>query len=197
MGVYAYYVVSKGRTTGIFTSWEECNAQVKGFAGGKFRGFLTQAEADAAWVAVAAPVPVEVIPPALLANSLVTKATWHPVTKAVEYQGVLYPSRQVAFRVGPYQQGTNYLAEFLALVHALAYCKQQNLALPIYSESQPALDWVRQGAVHTSYQCTLDNQQLFALVDRAEAWLKANTYPNQLLRWYSRQWGENPADFGR
>ncbi|WP_345228155.1 ribonuclease H family protein [Hymenobacter koreensis] len=187
--------MTKGRLPGVFTSWEECNAQVKGFPGGKFMGFFTREEADAAWAA--AGESAEPIPEAPLQNSLVTKATWHPVTKAVEYQGAYYPSREVVFRVGPYQHGTNYLAEFLAIVHALAYCKQQGLALPVYSESQPALDWVRQGAVRTSYQRTLDNQPLFALVDRAEAWLKGNTYPNPLLRWYSRQWGENPADFGR
>ena len=34
-----YYAVKKGRKTGIFTSWEECEKQVKGFASAKFCSF--------------------------------------------------------------------------------------------------------------------------------------------------------------
>jgi ribonuclease HI len=28
-------------------------------------------------------------------------------------------------------------------------------------------------------------------------WLKENEYPNKILKWETRAWGENPADFGR
>ncbi|HPS27116.1 MAG TPA: ribonuclease H, partial [Bacteroidales bacterium] len=28
-------------------------------------------------------------------------------------------------------------------------------------------------------------------------WLKANTYPNRVLKWRTDIWGEIPADFGR
>ena len=40
-----YYAVKKGRKTGIFTSWEECEAQIKGFAGAVFKSFKSEAEA--------------------------------------------------------------------------------------------------------------------------------------------------------
>lgn len=41
-----YYVVLKGRRCGIFQTWEDCEAQVKGFKGSKYKGFkdLEQAE---------------------------------------------------------------------------------------------------------------------------------------------------------
>lgn len=43
-----YYVVWKGRRAGIFTTWAEAEAQVKGFAGARHKAFNTRAEAEAA-----------------------------------------------------------------------------------------------------------------------------------------------------
>ena len=34
-----YYVVWKGRRTGIFNTWDEAAAQVNGFAGAQFKSF--------------------------------------------------------------------------------------------------------------------------------------------------------------
>lgn len=41
-----YYAVAKGRKTGIFTTWDECKAQVIGFSGAKFKSFQTREEAE-------------------------------------------------------------------------------------------------------------------------------------------------------
>lgn len=41
-----YYAVSKGRERGIYTSWEECNRQVHGYSGCKFKKFQTKSEAQ-------------------------------------------------------------------------------------------------------------------------------------------------------
>ncbi|HNC09863.1 MAG TPA: RNase H1/viroplasmin domain-containing protein, partial [Anaerolineales bacterium] len=46
-----YYVVWRGRKTGIFTSWAECEKQVKGYVGAQFKAFESEAEADAAYLA--------------------------------------------------------------------------------------------------------------------------------------------------
>lgn len=40
-----YYAVKRGRKTGIFTVWAECSAQVQGFQGAVYKGFMTEAEA--------------------------------------------------------------------------------------------------------------------------------------------------------
>lgn len=42
-----FYAVLKGRAPGIYTTWAAAEAQVKGFAGAKFHGFATRAEAEA------------------------------------------------------------------------------------------------------------------------------------------------------
>lgn len=36
-----YYAVRKGRRTGIFTTWEQCRAQVHGFPGAEYKSFPT------------------------------------------------------------------------------------------------------------------------------------------------------------
>ena len=40
-----YYAVKRGRKTGLFTVWAECAAQVQGFQGAVYKGFMTEAEA--------------------------------------------------------------------------------------------------------------------------------------------------------
>ena len=42
-----YYAVRKGHTTGLFTSWPECQEAVRGFSGAEFKGFYTKEEAMA------------------------------------------------------------------------------------------------------------------------------------------------------
>ncbi len=41
------YAVKRGRVTGLFTSWDECRAQVEGFAGAVYKGFASPGEAQA------------------------------------------------------------------------------------------------------------------------------------------------------
>ena len=44
-----FYAVKKGRLTGIFNTWPECDQQVKGFPGAVFKGFPTE-QAARAWL---------------------------------------------------------------------------------------------------------------------------------------------------
>lgn len=41
------YAVKKGKTVGLFYSWNECNAAISGYPGAEFKGFQTEAEARA------------------------------------------------------------------------------------------------------------------------------------------------------
>ena len=44
-----FYAVKRGRKTGLYTVWAECAAQVKGFQGAVYKGFMTEDEARA-WI---------------------------------------------------------------------------------------------------------------------------------------------------
>lgn len=49
MAKQKWYVVWQGRDPGIYTSWADCQRQVKGVSGAKFKSFPTEAEASAAF----------------------------------------------------------------------------------------------------------------------------------------------------
>ncbi len=40
-----FYAVRQGKVPGIYTSWEECEAQTKGYGGAEFKGFATKEQA--------------------------------------------------------------------------------------------------------------------------------------------------------
>ena len=44
-----FYVVWRGRECGIFTSWSDTEAQVKGYSGARHKSFTSLAEAESAY----------------------------------------------------------------------------------------------------------------------------------------------------
>jgi len=115
----------------------------------------------------------------------------------MEYKGVYTKTKKVLFHLGPFEDATNNIGEFLAIVHALGYLKKQNSAASVYSDSLTAITWVKKMHAKTKLVITPANKSLFYLIERAEKWLRENKYPNRLLKWETKAWGENPADFGR
>ncbi len=115
----------------------------------------------------------------------------------MEFRGVIADTGTEVFHRGPFPQGTNNIGEFLALVLGLAYLKQNNLPWNIYTDSVTALAWLRQRKCKTKLPRTPQNEPLFLMVAKAEAWLRANTYTTRIYKWDTEKWGEIPADFGR
>ena len=114
-----------------------------------------------------------------------------------EYRGVDTKTRQVLFQ-HKYEEATNNIGEFLAIVHALALYKKQGKELKIiYSDSANAISWVRQKKCKTKYEKTEHNTKLFDDIQRAVAWLENNSYNTKILKWNTGVWGEIPADYGR
>lgn len=124
-------------------------------------------------------------------------AACNMVTRVMEYRGVDTATGTELFRLGPFEDATNNIGEFLAIVHALGMLEQQKSTLPVYSDSTTALNWVRNKKARTKTDRTTRNRKVFELLERAELWLETNEYENELLKWESDVWGENPADFGR
>ena len=114
----------------------------------------------------------------------------------MEYRGVYLRTGEQIFHFGPLY-GTNNIGEFLAIVHGLALLKQKNLDMPIYSDSRNAQLWVKQKKCKTNLVRNAKTEELFRYIERAENWLKNNTYSTPILKWQTDQWGEIPADFGR
>jgi ribonuclease HI len=209
MGKAKFYVVWRGRQAGIFDNWESCNQQVHGVAGAIYKSFLTREEAEAAFRGPSnlvigkqglqlalTPEQKKALGSPIL-ESISVDGAWNTGSGAVEYQGVHTATKARLFHVGPLADGTNNIVEFLGIVHALAHCKQNQLLLPIYSDSRNAIAWVRDRQARTKLMPTKRNEKLFLLLERAVTWLRGNDYPNPILKWQTKGWGENPADFGR
>lgn len=138
------------------------------------------------------PLPLEV-----KADALAVDAACSGNPGPMEYRGVYLATGQEVFHYGPVH-GTNNIGEFLAIVHALALLKQQNRVMTVYSDSRNALLWVKARKCRTKLARNQRTEQLFQLIERAEAWLRNNDYSDiPLLKWETSRWGEVPADFGR
>jgi ribonuclease HI len=200
-----FYVVWKGRRTGVFSTWEACRQQVEGFTGARFKGFPSRAAAEQAFkgggsAPAAGPVHHRewlFSPNPPIAGSWCVDAACAGNPGRLEYRGVALDSGRELFRRGPYEDGTNNIGEFLAIVYALTVLKKQRKAIPIYSDSLTAIGWVRKKHCNTDMTANRRNAALFALIDSAEAWLAGNTYDNAILKWDTEAWGEIPADFNR
>lgn len=204
------YVVWQGRNTGIFHTWESAKAQIEGFAGAKYKAFENPVDAHIAlekgFGAYYAQNPVQKkihSPQKLnlvgkpLADSISVDAACKGNPGILEYQGVETISKKRIFSMGPFPEGTVNIGEFLAIVHGLAFLKKHESKIPVYSDSKTAISWIKKKQIKTNLQRNPKNEGLFELVDRAEKWLKENTYPNKILKWETEFWGENPADYGR
>jgi ribonuclease HI len=201
-----YYVVWKGRKTGVFTSWAECEKHVKGFVGAQFKAFGDEAEAEAAYLAnyddykgkasSSGKWRIASIPPML--PSICVDAACSGSPGKLEYRGVNTETGDQIFRAGPYADGTNNVGEFLAIVRALTWQAKHNMRVPVYSDSENAISWVYTGECRTKLKHTPKNAPLFALIHSAENWLAENELDDEaVLKWDTELWGENPADFGR
>lgn len=204
-----YYTVWVGRRPGVYASWEECQEQTHGFENAVFKSFSTleqalkalatnskdyiglhnfETELSESELAIIGD-PIE--------NSICVDGAWNTQTNEIEYQGVGFQNKERIFHVGPFSAGTNNIAEFLAIVHALTFCKKHALDCVIYSDSRTAISWVKKKNAATKIEQTESTAYIRSVVSRAEEWLRVNEFVNKILKWETAAWGENPADFGR
>lgn len=208
------YVVWAGKVPGVYASWPECKEQVDGFTGAKYKAFESRAEAEEAykrgWKGIwgqdaakaksaksAGPGAAVRDPGEIDYDSISVDVGTQGNPGPIEYKGVDTQTGEVLFARGPIPKGTNNLGEFLAIVHALAYLKKAGSRKTVYSDSRTALKWVREKKVATTLERDASTAEVWSLVDRAVQWLKANEYPNKLLKWETEHWGEIKADYGR
>jgi len=203
-----FYVVWVGAKPGVYATWKDCQLQVKGVEGARFMAFPNQAQAEYAFkdnmwkylgkktvIALARKAGISGKGPVWESISVDAACSGNP--GLMEYQGVFTKTGERIFYKGPYPDATNNIGEFLAIVHALALQKQQGKSIPIYSDSQTAISWVKNKHAKTKLEQTTRNNEVFDLIQRAEAWLKTHSWDIPVYKWETENWGEIPADFGR
>jgi len=204
MAKQKYYVVWKGRKPGIYTSWSEAEAQVKGYTNAEYKSFPSREMAQAAfrgeykeykgkpgtsqqWLFA----PTKPILPSICVDAACSGSPG-----PLEYRGVLTESNEEIFHAGPFLDGTNNVGEFLAIVLAMDWLITKKMDMPIYSDSASAIAWIKAGKCNTKLKHTASNKILFDFIANAEETLKVSkTF--RVLKWDTQAWGEIPADFGR
>lgn len=196
-----FYVVWKGNKPGIYQSWERCQNEIKNVKGALFKSFSDEAEAKKAYEQgyETYKKTLDFIDisdgPELNSISVDAASSGNPGT--MEYQGVDTNTKEVLFKMGPFNNATNNIGEFLALVHGIAILEKDLKKRIIYSDSVTAMSWVRKKRCQTKLKRNDENEEVFILIDRATKWLKENNYSATIRKWETKKWGEIPADFGR
>lgn len=218
-----YYVVWKGHTPGVYDNWEACKKEVENFPGALYKGFPDKTSAEEAFAKGFSGFEKKVDCHASFRSARNDEQHINPLSPAIavdaacsgnpgkmEYQGVFVDfgtepaTTTTLFKSPVFENGTNNIGEFLAIVHALAWQKQKRVSYPIYSDSVNAQKWVREKKCKTKLQPNDKNEYLFELIGRAEKWLQENDEWMQqnslsipVLKWKTEIWGEIPADYGR
>lgn len=205
-----YYTVWQGHKTGVFESWNICKKQITDYQGAQYKSFPTLKAAKEAlegnyfdYIGKNKSFKSELTNEQLKKigqpnyNSISVDAASSGNPGIMEYRGVDTKTKKQLFIQGPFEQGTNNIGEFLALVHGLAILKKNNSDRILYTDSKTAMSWVRKKNCNTKLERNIKNKPVFDLVDRAIDWLKNNSYKTVIVKWETKAWGEIPADFGR
>ena len=171
-----FYVVWEGHQPGVYKTWAECQTQINGYSGAKYKSFATLSLAEKAFTEPAdahygtgtskKKTPTQKFTGEELKemgvdlNAIAVDAACKGNPGPLEYQGVEIYSNVNLFHQGPYPEGTVNIGEFLAIVHALALLKHGNQPdRAIYSDSTIGMSWVKQGKCKTKATQTVANKK--------------------------------------
>lgn len=214
-----YYVVWKGRNPGVYDDLRDALEQVEDYPGAQFKGYDSAESAARAFRAgsrredagdianLLLGAQRQNVPPSgqpdWLSNPEIDPDAWAVDASCLgnpgrmEYRGVELMTGRELFRVGPFEQSTNNIGEFLAIVHALSLMYARGERHTVYSDSMTGMSWVRNRRVKTKLERTPLTEKSYQLMARALTWLNTHSYDVKIRKWDTDRWGEIPADFGR
>ncbi len=151
-----FYAIAAGRKPGIYTKWPDAQAQVMGFAGAKYKGFATKAEAEA-WIK-------NPIYSAQAGKAKGSKGKSAPAKAARDGDIIIYTDGGARFNPGPggygvvmmegakrqefsggYRLTTNNRMELMGCIIALRQLKKTTKPATLYSDSQYVVNGITKG----------------------------------------------------
>lgn len=196
-----FYVVLKGRKPGIYNSWPECEAQVKGFSGASYKGVSTYDQAYELFHGVKPKKNDPILKKQNLDTTFATErciyvdAACSGNPGPAEFRYLWSDTGEVIYHSSKFN-ATNNIAEFLGIVDALMFVKENNLDVDIFTDSKSGLSWVFNKKIKTSYEWEKDPRLSRAIMKCLDFLEKNEKYP-RLRKWNTALQGEIPADFGR
>ena len=214
-----YYVVFKGIVPGVYDNWDEVLEQTSGVSGAVYKSYSTSQAATEAYrkfsgvedraelYRLLSAAKTEDVPavsletihdnPEIDSDAWAVDASCLKNPGKMEYRGINLKTGEEIFRVGPFDDATNNIGEFLAIVHAMALMAKEGEYHNIYSDSETAMKWVKRKKHNSKLTPTPNNFKVFELLQRANQWIQTHNFPGIIRKWETERWGEIPADFGR
>lgn len=124
-----------------------------------------------------------------------------------EYKGIDISTGKTLFHIN-IDVATNNITEFIALSHAIILSVKSNIKIDIYTDSVTALSWLYKKKANSNLIPGRNTQKAIDLLKRVETSLSSLDITKagsdellingkiSVLKWYSSEWGEIPADFG-
>jgi ribonuclease HI len=140
-----YYGVKSGRKLGIYSTWSECEAQVKGYSGAQYKSFALLSDAKS-YINDQIDVPnVEIVPEKVTSQTQTCDIEVYTDGSCIDSiggYGIVYITDGVEtefFGQVPYEVCTNNIAELYAIKSAveliLKYNASDKKKITIYSDS--------------------------------------------------------------
>lgn len=186
-----YYAVKSGRNGPIiYTNWDDCSKDIKGFSGAKFKSFSSNEEAEE-WMNAQEDLLLS-WPEGHHICSDASNSIKHDFW---EFQLTWTDTKEVIYASPKYKGGTNNTGEFMGLYTAIRYCIENELDCNIYTDSVTAISWVEK--LSANMKSNLISEETRKTINDAIKWLSENVWNNKIIHWNNKVVGENPSDYGR
>ncbi len=152
-----FYAIAKGKKPGIYTDWSTAEAQVKGFAGARFKGFPSRSEAEA-WIknpgtpagkgkSSAKSKTKKFIKPALSKDCIEVYTDGGAIGNPGPggYGAVIVKDGKKKELHGGYIHTTNNRMELTACIKAIEALSQTDRPVALFSDSSYVVNGIRKG----------------------------------------------------
>ncbi len=154
-GKKKFYAVASGRRPGIYTSWPDAEAQVKGFAGARYKGFALRSEAEA-WMAnpewqekrkKQVKKTVQQEQPAIPVDRVEIYTDGGAINNPGPggYGAIILAEGQARELFGGYQLTTNNRMELMACIKGIEALPVRDKPVALYSDSSYVVNGISKG----------------------------------------------------
>lgn len=180
----SWYVVKRGRIPGIYTDWNSCEKQIKGFSNAKFKKFEKKEDAQT-YLDVD-----DTITTTRPITGIAVDAAYSMKRGEGEFQIFDLEKKKIVFTSKIYKDVTVNIMEFLAIIKGT----QLYPGVDIYSDSATAITWFNNKKIKSVGKCEKETQKE---IDSAIDYLNSTILVNRVIKWDTSKFGDIPADFGR
>lgn len=151
-----FYAVARGRRTGVYTSWPDAEAQVKGYGGARYKGFAKRSEAEA-WMenpegqtkekTTVGKAGLEHKEPAIPVDRVEIYTDGGAINNPGPggYGAIILEEGEERELSGGYRLTTNNRMELMACIKAIAALSTHDKAIALFSDSSYVVNGISKG----------------------------------------------------